>query len=238
MICPFANYIGVGNHAGPMSGHIGLVCHVQEGNNSLAGWFNNPASGVSAHFWCSKTGVLEQYLDTNLTAWAQAAGNSQYLSVETEGFDTEALTDAQVAMVARLLSWCAQGYGFPIVGPVPHGSPGFTPHCNPDGTPDPAWGNHSCPGSIRLAQMPAVVAAAGPVPIPPLPDIKEESMDSVFGPDGNLYVSAASAGTASSAEDNLLVFQIKPGNPPTVLNVIDFTSDIAGKYGSTYRVAP
>ena len=164
MICPFASYLPVGNHGGPMSGHIGLVLHVQQGNGSLYGYFDNPASQVSAHFWCSKAGNLEQYLDTDLTAWAEVAGNANYLSVETEGVDTESLTPAQVSTVARLLTWCANAYGFPVTGPVPHGTPGFTPHCNPNGSPDPAWGNHPCPGSLRLAQMPTIIAATHPQP--------------------------------------------------------------------------
>ena len=182
-ICPFANYRPVNNHGGAMTGHIGLVMHVQEGNNSLAGWFNNPSSGVSAHFWCSKTGVLEQYIDTTNTAWAQAAGNAQYLSVETEGFVAEPLTNDQITMVARLLQWSAGVYKFPIAIAVAHGLAGFTSHCNPNGTPDPAWGNHTCPGTIRLNQMPAIVSLAKGQPTPsPQPPTEEdfEEMDSTI----------------------------------------------------------
>lgn len=164
MICPFATYRPVGNHGGPKSAHLGLVLHEQEGNGSLYGYFNNPASQVSSTFWCSKTGLLEQYGDTDVVMWAQAAGNGAYDSVECEGFQGEPMTAAQINSVARLLAWDAQASGFPIVGPVAHGQPGFTPHCNPDGTPDPAWGNHPCPGSIRLAQMPEIVLAAAPPP--------------------------------------------------------------------------
>lgn len=166
---PAAAYRPVANHGGPMRGHLGLVLHVQVGSGSLYGYFNNPASQVSAHFWCSKTGHIEQYLDTNVEAWAEMAGNPDYLSVETEGLPTEALTPQQVAAVAALLRWCAETHGFPITGPVAHGQEGFTPHCNPDGTPDPAWGDHPCPESLRLAQMPAIVAAAKPAPPPPPP---------------------------------------------------------------------
>src|SRR5215469_3449850 len=105
----------------------GLVLHVQEGNGSLYGWFSNPAAKVSAHFWCSKAGALEQYLQPpQQTAWAQAAGNPNYVSVECEGFATEAMTAAQIAKVAQLLDWAAGTFAFPIVGPVAHGAEGFT----------------------------------------------------------------------------------------------------------------
>lgn len=164
MRCPFATWRPVANHGGAMAAHLGLVLHVQEGDGSLFGFFNNPASQVSAHFWCSKAGQLEQYVDTDVTAWAEAAGNPSYLSVETEGFATEALNAAQLAKVALLLAWAAGVYRFPIAGPVAHGQPGLTPHCNPDGTPDPAWGNHTCPGPTRLAQMPEIVKLATPAP--------------------------------------------------------------------------
>jgi hypothetical protein len=147
-----------------MASHKGLVLHVQVGNNSLYGFFNNPATKASAHFWAAKSGALEQYVDTDVVAWAQAAGNPNYLSVEGEGYPNEAMTPAQEATIARLLSWSAGLYGFPITGPVAHGASGFTQHCNLDGTPDPAWGNHSCPGpGPRMGQMPLIVnLALGP----------------------------------------------------------------------------
>ena len=102
-------------------------------------------------------------------------------------------------------------------------------------------GYHGHPGFIASIPLPPAVEAPGyvpPIPIPPLPDIKEESVTSSFGPDGRLYVSAASAGTANSAEDNLLVFQLTPTPQGlTINNVIDVTTgiqNIAG--GATYRV--
>lgn len=64
-------------------------------------------------------------------------------------------------------------------------------------------------------------------------------MEAQFGPDGLLYVEAASAGSQSSAEDNLLVFQIKPGDPPAIANVIDITNEIATQFGGArYAVQP
>lgn len=165
MICPFATYKPISvNHGGMRAEKIGFVVHVQQGDSSLYGFFDNPSAQVSAHFWCSKSGALEQYLDTDLIAWAEAEGNASYASCEFEGFDTESMTPAQIVMGGRLAGWLSSVEGWPVVGPVTHGSPGITPHCNPNGTPDPAWGNHPCPGTIRLGQIPAIVAAAHPTP--------------------------------------------------------------------------
>jgi hypothetical protein len=162
MKCPFATWIPVQNHGGNMTAHLGLVLHVQVGNGSLAGYFNNPASGVSAHFWASKTGQLEQYVDTDSIAWAQVAGNPNYLSVETEGYPNEPLTEPQMQIVADLLLWSSETYNFPIVGPVAHGNKGFTQHCNLNGTPDPAWGDHTCPDPLRMGQMGDIIALTIP----------------------------------------------------------------------------
>lgn len=167
-LCPFATWRPIStNYGGKMGAVRGLVLHVQEGNNSLYGWFSNPAAQVSAHFWCSKSGALEQYLQPpQQTAWAQGAGNANYVSVECEGFATEAMTTGQLGTVAALLDWAAGTFGFPVTGPVAHGSSGFTQHCNLNGTPDPAWGNHVCPGPIRLGQEPAIVTLATEQPPP------------------------------------------------------------------------
>src|ERR1035437_6310062 len=105
MLCPFANFRPVPNHSGTMNAHLGMVLHVQVGNGSCYGEFMNPSSQASSTWWVSKAGVLEQYVDSDLMAWTQAAGNGTYNGVETEGFPTEPLTTAQVNMLARLYAW-------------------------------------------------------------------------------------------------------------------------------------
>lgn len=161
MIYPPAKWLPVRNHGWGRPATVGLVVHVAEGNGSLFGWFDDPASQVSSHFWVSKAGAVEQYVDTQDTAWAQAAGNLEYLSVETEGFDTEPLTAAQGAALALLIGWCHQTFGIPLTM-VDHGGRGITTHAFwPSGLPDPAWGGHPCPGKLRAGQLPTIVAAAG-----------------------------------------------------------------------------
>jgi hypothetical protein len=187
VICPFAVQKPISvNHGGTRSAHLGLVIHVQQGNGSLFGFFDNPSAQVSAHFWCAKDGTLEQYLDTSVVAWAEANGNDSYTSCEFEGFDTEAMTGAQLATGARLADWLSAAEGWPVTGPVAHGQRGITPHANPDGTPDPSWGNHPCPGSIRIAQIPTIVTLAAAPPEPPSKEENETVTSLVQG--GQLHV--------------------------------------------------
>lgn len=94
----------VQNHGGGMSRNMGLLLHHAVGNGSLYNFFNNPSSQVSAHFWVSKTGVIEQYVDSNLTAWHAMQMNDSYCGVETEGCagGDEPMSEAMVDALARL----------------------------------------------------------------------------------------------------------------------------------------
>lgn len=168
------------NHGGPMARQLGLVVHVQQGDGSPFGWFNDPASQVSSHLWVGKDGTLEQYVDLADQAWAQVAGNPDYLSIETEGFDTEELTAEQVGGLSALIAWGHRTLGWPAVM-VDHGGRGITTHAHwPSGTPDPAWGGHPCPGPLRAGQLANLVARLGPIPAPPAPPINLEGSDMVI----------------------------------------------------------
>jgi peptidoglycan hydrolase-like protein with peptidoglycan-binding domain len=166
-VCPLAAWKPVGNHGGSMSAHLGLVLHVQQGNNSLAGWFNNPSADASSTFWVAKSGTLEQYVDADVTAWAQGSGNSTYNSVETEGYDTEPLTSAQEATLASLYQWGAQAYGWPNALAETPGVAGFGWH----GMGGSSWGGHTgCPGDLRNPRRAPILAVAfggSPAPTPP-----------------------------------------------------------------------
>lgn len=168
-ICPFAGWHPVQNHSGPLSTRAGLILHVQEGNGSLAGYFNNPAAQASSTFWVSKGGILEQYVDADLRAWAQAAGNDSYNSVETEGYTGEALTDAQINTLAKLYAWGHHVYGWPLQLAESPGQAGLGWH----GMGGGPWGGHfGCPGDLRKSQRARIVQlAGGAAPItPPSPN--------------------------------------------------------------------
>jgi hypothetical protein len=173
MLYPAAEYKEVQNHGGPMTQHLGLVLHVQQGDNSLYSYFNEPTSQVSSHFWVAKTGAVEQYVDTELTAWAEAAGNGTYLSVETEGWDYQPLTTEQITALAGLLRWCHDQYQIPLATADTPGQPGLAWH----GMGGAAWGNHpDCPGTLRLASRPAIIQYASGAVIgggnPPAPPVE------------------------------------------------------------------
>ncbi|MEV7123299.1 peptidoglycan recognition protein family protein [Kitasatospora griseola] len=138
--------------------HRGLVLHVQEGDNSPFGWFDNPASQASSDFWVAKDGRIEQYVETGTDrAWAQAAGNAFYASVETEGHPAQPLTGDQVDGVARIYAWGHREFGWPLAVVDSTTEHGLTYH----GVGGAAWGGHpGCPGELRKAQRGAIIARA------------------------------------------------------------------------------
>jgi hypothetical protein len=141
--------VGSANHGGAMTGHVGLVLHVCQGDGSQFGWFNNPKSEVSAHFWVSKTGQVEQYVDGNTEAYHAADANGTYNGVETEGFATDPLTDQQITSIAGIYQWGVKSYGWPKQLCDTVGGAGFAWH----GLGGAAWGGHNqCPGDPRKAQ--------------------------------------------------------------------------------------
>lgn len=152
----------------PPSPELGLVLHVQAGNNSPFGWFNNTTSQASSTWWVAKSGILEQYVDPDKHhAWAQAAGNRSYHSVETEGYPTEALTEQQVNTLAVLYAWGYLTRGWPLQLANAVGDRGLAWH----GMGATAWGGHpACPGDLRKAQRQRILdLAAGIVRGPSTP---------------------------------------------------------------------
>ena len=143
---------------GARTAQLGLILHVQAGNGELSGWFSNPSAQASSTFWVSKTGEVVQYMEAGTDkSWAQAGGNALYDSVETEGQPTEKLTDAQVTALAALVKWEHDTYGMPYTVISTPGAKGFGWH----GMGGAAWGGHTgCPGDLRKAQMPQILALA------------------------------------------------------------------------------
>lgn len=161
-----------GHTDGPMRSHRGLVLHVNQSNGNL---FNHVSGdhNVSCHFEVYKTGVIEQYLDTNMSSWCQSDGNMDWMSCETEGFDTEPLTQQQIVAIAGLYVWLHTTHNIPNqLAETPSGF-GFGWH----GMGGVAWGNHpGCPGNLRKPQRQTILSLAtssgGGTPIgPPTPPV-------------------------------------------------------------------
>lgn len=154
---PNADWKPVLSHGLGMNENLGLILHVQAGNGSLRGEFSNPLKGKSSTWWISKAGTVEQYVDSDQKAWTQAAGNTYYNSVETEGQPDEPLTDAQIAALADLYRWGHLTHGWKFQLAEHPGDEGLGWH----GMGGTAWGNHpNCPGGLRRAQRQLILTLA------------------------------------------------------------------------------
>lgn len=150
----------------------GLVKHIQDGTQagSIA-WCKNPASQVSAHFFAPKVGRLVQLVDTADMAWAEAAGNPHWISIENEGWSGQDLTPDQIESNAQLFARLHKVYSVPLQLSDSPGTRGLGWH----GMGGEAWGGHpDCPGQPVILQRPHVLARAlqilgqpSTVPLPP-----------------------------------------------------------------------
>jgi peptidoglycan hydrolase-like protein with peptidoglycan-binding domain len=135
---------------------IGLVLHHAVMNGSLHDFFNSPAAEVSAHFWVSQSGVIEQYVDSERVAWHGMALNGAYCGVETEGCaappHAEPMSDAMVAALGDLYGEGAGRHGWPNALAEANGQPGFGYHRMEVAT--------ACPCDVRLARRPDILAMA------------------------------------------------------------------------------
>ncbi|MFE0762631.1 N-acetylmuramoyl-L-alanine amidase [Streptomyces smyrnaeus] len=143
---------------GGQSSVRGVVVHIMAGTLSgTDSWFRNPRARASSHFGTGRTGALYQWVDTSDRAWAQASGNSSWLSVENEGKGGDRLTDAQLDANARVLAWAHERYGVPLKVATSTSDRGLAYHA----LGGSAWGGHtSCPGSRIVAQLPEIVDRA------------------------------------------------------------------------------
>lgn len=169
-----ADWIGPtqNRNAGGMGTVFGVCLHIQQGTEAgSVAWEENPRSEVSSHFLAPKSGRLQQMVDTADKAWAQAAGNDNYLSIECEGLCGQTLTDEQLHSCAAVLAHASTFHGVPLVLANTPGQHGLIYHAA-GGVP---WGDHpDCPGSPIIAQRAQIIQLAaemtgGPVINPPHP---------------------------------------------------------------------
>lgn len=144
------------NTGGGLSPNLGLILHHQAGSGSLYSFFNNPAAKVSAHFWVSRGGAIEQYVDTSVVAWHGRDLNGRYVGVETEGCGSaphaEAMPEAMVAALARLYAEGARRHGWKNALANSNGQAGFGYHRMAVNT--------ACPCDVRLNRRSEILKRA------------------------------------------------------------------------------
>lgn len=154
----------------------GIVCHIAVGSyDGTINWQQMPESQVSSHFIVARDGRICQMVDTDQKAWAEAAGNPYWISIEHEG--TDGFSDEQVAADARIYAWLVSSGIAILGGPTqdPNGI-GICPHS----AGGQAWGGHIyCPGANAQARFGDIynqtVAILHPPPPPPPPRPKQVS---------------------------------------------------------------
>lgn len=122
-IAPFAIYRPgppdkVGYGAVTNSQKEGVVAHSMEGPLAAAlAELDRPDRQASWHFSVARGGEIYQHYDTDLVVWASGSpeANRRFVAVEHEGWAGERLTPQQVEALARIIAWCAEVYGWPVI---------------------------------------------------------------------------------------------------------------------------
>ncbi len=142
---------------------------------SLFDWWESDGSrGMECHFFISRAGVVEQYMDTERSADANLEANRRpdgtgAISVELEGLDPQfsndrSLTECtpeQLREMVRLARWAGMTHGIPYRLCRTPEDPGHGWHVmwGSPGAWTPATGK-SCPGEHRVEQIKTVLLPA------------------------------------------------------------------------------
>lgn len=157
---PFPTRNGTPGEGSPSM--MGVVMHTEVGNEAgTIATFNNPASQASAFFAIGQDGAIWQFgpVGQNWAAWAQVDGNPMWYSIEDADntHPSIPLTGAQITAFAQILECLSAFAGFPLQVSDSVNVRGLGWH----GMGGVAWGNHpNCPGDVRKAQRPAIIALA------------------------------------------------------------------------------
>jgi len=94
-----------------------IVVHVTQGSYAgTVSWFQNPSSGVSAHYVVrSSDGEITQMVRDGDTAYHVRSANSRALGIEHEGFvdNPSWFTDSMYRSSAALTKWLCERHGLP-----------------------------------------------------------------------------------------------------------------------------
>lgn len=150
-------------------GMMGVLEHTQVGNNpGTVSWFNNPAAQASAHFCVAQDGSVVQMgpIGKGWIAWHAAEANATWYGIEfaDDGNPANPLTTAQITAAAQLVECLSAFAGFPLQVSDSTSAKGLGWH----GMGGVAWGDHpDCPGDVRKAQRPQIIALAMAIRTPP-----------------------------------------------------------------------
>ena len=144
---------------------MGVLEHTQVGNNpGTVAWFNNPQAQASAQFCVAQDGAVVQMgpIGKGWVAWHAAEANLTWYGVEfaDDGNPANPLTSAQVTAAAQLVECLSAFAGFPLQVSDSPSVKGFGWH----GMGGEAFGGHfDCPGDVRKAQRPQILALAAAI---------------------------------------------------------------------------
>lgn len=150
------------NHGTGFGAGRGVVLHTEDGFEAgTVDTFMNKANQVSAFFSIAADGSCHQYVPVGkgLVAWSQKDGNDSFRGIEDEDrtHPSVPLTPAQITTFAQIFEACSAFDGFPLKITDSVNGQGLILHS--DG--GQAWGGHlQCPGPVRAAQRPQIVALA------------------------------------------------------------------------------
>jgi len=175
------------NTGGTLSPNIGcLIHHAVTDSSTLYPRFNDPSSQVSAHFYITQSGHIEQYVDTSVVAWHARDLNVNYVGVETQGCATppyaDPMSDAMIDAFATLYSEGMARHNWPAILCEQKGMHGFGYHRLPgsDNAPGGRFPT-GCPCDLRKNNRQTILnritnptpAPKPPPPTPPPPEIED-----------------------------------------------------------------
>lgn len=208
----------------------GVVMHTEAGFEAgTVATFMNKANQVSAFFSIAQDGSCHQYVPVGkgLTAWSQAAGNAAWRGIEDEDqtHPSTPLTPAQVTTFAQILEACSAFDGFPLQVTDNVDGQGLILHS--DG--GQAWGGHlQCPGPVRAAQRPQIVALAMSI-----------RQGGAVTPSPRKWVTAGQSSLATLAKDQkttpAVILQLTAQRSPAPLPV-ELAAYLNGVFGGTVDV--
>ncbi len=125
------------NHGGPRAQTLGVVIHatlsgkpitIDEEYNATIGWFENPASQVSAHAVVGPTGQVHRSVRPGLIAWHCRGSNATHLGIEMAKVNIgDPIEPATLDRAAQIVAGWLSDYRIPAVWSV---SAGIEEHRN------------------------------------------------------------------------------------------------------------